>query len=167
MSSGDGAPGCTFRDMQGQSLVPEDFAARVRAARAYKDDMTQAALAEALGMSPGYVKHVEKGKGLKPLEAVALLERLPKITGLSRAFFLGESKDDAATKLDDILTVVKNIQASTKERYDSLERRLGGLDPEAADAAIRLLAEAQTRAGQDTERPPQPGGPATDRRTGS
>lgn len=141
--------------------VPGDFAARIRAGRAYAD-LSREQLAEQLGMSAGYVKNVENGKGLKPLEARSLLEALPEITGLPRSFFLGDPAEQE-DRLAQILKIVQEMQAETRRRYEALESRLGKVDPEVADEAIRILAEARMRGGRDIGRRYRSDALATDR----
>lgn len=74
-------------------------------------------------MSPGYIKAVEGGKGLKPPEERALLERLPELTGLPRSFFLGESADQS--DLAAVKDLLEAMRVETEARDLEVIRLLG------------------------------------------
>lgn len=147
----------------------------MKAGRAYAGDMSQADLAEALGMSHGYIKTVEAGKRLKDLEARALLERLPEVTGLPRSFFTGEDPaGEDSEKIDRILAELRELRGEAADRYAVLdeiirqrretERRIRHMSAEEADEMIRLLQEARARTGRDVGRRSLPARAGGDRR---
>lgn len=96
--------------------VPNDFGHRIRAARAYKNDMTRDDLGRRLGVSPGYIKGLEGGKKPDALKAYALVARLPEITGLPEAFFLGQAANGVADELAAIRDLLLALRAETAAR---------------------------------------------------
>lgn len=113
--------------------LPHDFGHRIRAGRAYKNDMTRAELGRQLGVSPGYIKGLEGGKQPDALKAHALISRLPEITGLQEAFFLGHATNGVADELAAIRDLVEALRVETAARALEVMRRLDeGLGPHEA-----------------------------------
>lgn len=113
--------------------LPHDFGDRVRAARAYKDDMTRADLARALKVSPGYIKGLEGGKRPDALKAQALVTRLPEITDLPEDFFLGRASNGVAAELAAIRIELETLRVeSARNALEVIQRLDEGLGPSEA-----------------------------------
>jgi transcriptional regulator with XRE-family HTH domain len=124
--------------------LPNDFGARVRAARAYKN-LTREELGEQIGMSGGWVKNLENGAQPDALKARALLEVLPEITGLPEAFLLGHSDEAPDARLDQM-----------DEKLDLILSRLQGRESDTAMEIHRAFEDMANRLGREVgKRPPQ------------
>lgn len=119
--------------MARESGPPNDFGARLRAARAYMD-VSQGGLAAALnkaGASESTIKNWESGgKHPSPLVMWSLAPLLAKVSGLPEEFFWGEQEptplEDRFNQLDEQLRL---LRAETAVRDAEVLKRIAELQP--------------------------------------
>lgn len=107
--------------------LPPDFGERVRAARNYLH-VSQADFAEKLRMSVGYVKAIEKNKGLRELEKRGLLDSLVEITGLPETFFTGDERP-LLKRVTELEEAVRLLRAETALRDAEVLKQIAALRP--------------------------------------
>lgn len=130
---------------------PEEFAARIRAARAYAG-MTRPELAEAIGRSKSTVERIEKGDaaalGLGAAGKVArLVHEVAQATGLPTDFFFRDWWQERREGPEEELERVGLEGSRLAGRLARIERRLGITTPADAqdlEAGIDELLAAET-----------------------
>lgn len=95
--------------------LPPDFGARLRAARAYADDLSREDFAAKLNTptaGASNLKAYERGERQPlPLVAPVLIERLAVVSGLPEAFFWGDDADaPLSQRLSSIETALRDVQ---------------------------------------------------------
>lgn len=102
--------------------LPDDFAGRLRAARAYAGIASQKALADELnvaGASSSSLKVYEKGRRKPPpLTANRFVAKLAATTGLPEAFFWGEEE---APELNDRLDRIEAAVSGLSEQLEAMQ----------------------------------------------
>ena len=113
--------------------VPADFGARLRAGRAYADDISRPNFAEKLnlaGAGHSTLRDWERGKGSpSQLVAESLIPRLAEATGLPEDFYWGVSSDGpgVAERLGEIEDLLSALVVQTEARDLEVLRRLDAL----------------------------------------
>lgn len=125
------------------SLEQPEIGRRIRAARGYADGMSQPDLAGLLQMSEGYLRQVENGKQLKPVEAAGLIERVSEICGVPVSFFtadfgrLDNEVDDASFK--ELEAAVERATRDLRDARRALDQQI-----QTQRSDLRKLAKAAT-----------------------
>lgn len=146
--------------------APDDFGARVRAARAYKA-WTRWELAKRIHMSPGFVKNVETGESTPTgVMLRGLVTVLSEQTGLPDHFFLGKFQqtsrlseiEQRLERIDDALRRLSRGYMATETGDPELDR------PDLTvreEALLDRLLQMMERAGLPGEqgRPSEPAPP--------
>lgn len=114
--------------------LPSDFGARVRAARAYKDDLSRqnfAGLMNTDGASASTIKNWEEHGKLPPsLSRPTLVQRLAEVSGLPESFFWGDPPAEAdAERLSQIEDDLRALRAQvTIGAAEALQRIEEGVE---------------------------------------
>jgi transcriptional regulator with XRE-family HTH domain len=122
--------------MAGEKLTEQpELGRRIRAARGYAS-LNQPELAALLQVSEGYIRQVEGGKQLKPVNARGLIERVAEVCELPAAFFTADFD-----QLDPQYRPPEDQLASLEATIRELMGQLSGL----AIQADRQLAEGNAK----------------------
>lgn len=100
-----------------------DLGNRIRAARAYAGDMSREELAAVLEQSVSWLRTVEAGRGIKPVEAAGLISRVEDVCGIPAEWFTSDwsqlDPDFSAAQGD-----VAELRAHLDQRLAEVERMI-------------------------------------------
>jgi transcriptional regulator with XRE-family HTH domain len=147
---------------QGDEIAQQpEFSRRLRAARGYAS-LTQPELAGLLQLSTSYLRQVEGGKQLKPVQARGLIERVAEVCELPKAFFTADfaqldphyqpPEDQLATleiTVRELMAQLADLseQATVQlregsERLDQVERVVQAVDTQAIKETLARIEQA-------------------------
>jgi transcriptional regulator with XRE-family HTH domain len=138
-----------------------ELGARVRAARAYADDMSQPALADQIGMGERTLREIESGRRqLQGFEQQVLIQSVASATGLPAAFFTADFRElERAGQVNadvDTLREIADILTTAADRVRGhLEEGAGESSP--SESGQRQALDRAAEAAEDLvegRRPP-------------
>lgn len=115
-----------------ERTLPADFKARLRAARAYADDLSREDFAARLntpGASASTLKDWEAGlRAPAPLVFEALVQRLANASGLPETFFYGDAANQTADQLTAIDETLRQLALDIQTRDLEAQQRLSDIE---------------------------------------
>lgn len=120
----------------------QDLGNRIRAARAYAGDMSREELAALLEQSVGWLRMIEGGRGIKPVEATGIIQRVSEICHVPPAWFTADwaQLDPGYEPPEEHLQHLELTVDSLRIRLEELAQAGADLRAETRQAHAELLA---------------------------